>query len=91
MRGGPNKRKRARRYISKIIAREHNCGHDATYRATQLLREFGLCADEAFEELLLWNQTNALPPWSERELIHKVESAFGVPPAAKTNRSPFNV
>lgn len=73
-------RRRARRYIRHIVARSKRRGHDATYRATQVLREFGLSASEAYEELNLWNRTNAIPPWSERELTHKVESVYGVPP-----------
>ena len=88
--GGASRRQRGRRYISRIVAQEHNRGHDSTYRATQVLREFGLSASEAYEELVLWNRTNALPPWSETELIHKVESVFGTPPYRKSRLTDIN-
>ena len=51
-------------------------GHNATFRAACKLRDSGLTADEAFQALLLWNETNALPPWSAKELAHKVDDAY---------------
>lgn len=52
-------------------------GHNVTYRVACLLREAGLGRAEALSELQAWNRTNADPPWSDRELEHKIDSAFG--------------
>lgn len=68
--------KRLRAYLAHIEAVSGEGGHNATYRAACILREGGLCQDEAIEELRLWNRTNAQPPWEDWELVHKVESAY---------------
>jgi hypothetical protein len=31
---------------------------------------------EAFVAMLDWNKTNATPPWTERELLYKVQRAI---------------
>jgi KaiC/GvpD/RAD55 family RecA-like ATPase len=50
-------------------------GHDTTFRAACILvLGFGLNELEAMEVLREWNK-GCLPPWSERELLHKVQSA----------------
>lgn len=64
------------RYISKIVATAGGGGHDATYRAAMYLKESGMSEAEAFLVMQDWNQTNAIPPWSNKELLHKVKSAF---------------
>jgi len=64
-------------YIRRIEAVAGDGGHNATFRAACKLRDSGLTADEAFEALVLWNETNASPPWSAKELAHKVEDAYG--------------
>lgn len=64
------------RYIEKIKAVSGQRGHDDTYRAACKLAQSGLSETEAFCALLEWNKTNAEPPWSERELLHKIRSAF---------------
>jgi len=51
-------------------------GHNATYAAaTAMVHGFGLDPEAAFR--LLWERYNprCVPPWSERELRHKVEDA----------------
>lgn len=63
-------------YISKIVATAGAGGHDATYKAAKYLKESGLGQAEALLVMMDWNQTNAIPPWSNRELLHKVKSAF---------------
>ena len=68
---------RIRKYISHIMAIAGENGHGSAWRATCKLKEAGLSEDQALAELMLWNQTNALPPFSERELAHKIDSAFG--------------
>ena len=65
------------RYIATIEAISGQGGHAATFRATCKLRDAGLTPEQALAELIEWNQTgNAQPPWSVRELLHKVESVF---------------
>jgi hypothetical protein len=64
-------------YIRRIEAISGEGGHNATFRAACKLRDAGLSADDAFVVLQEWNAVNAHPPWSEQELLHKVNSAFG--------------
>lgn len=63
-------------YIRRIRAIAGNGGHNATFRAACKLRNSGLTAGEAFQAILLWNETNASPPWSSEELAHKVDDAY---------------
>lgn len=67
---------RARKYISKIpgaVAGQR--GHDATFHvACVLALDFELDESSALGLLSEWN-ASCDPPWSERELLHKVQSA----------------
>ena len=63
-------------YIRRIRAIAGHGGHNATFRAACKLRDSGLTTDEALEALLLWNKTNASPPWTVKELAHKVDDAY---------------
>jgi len=63
-------------YISRIEAVAGEGGHNATFRAACKLRDAGLSPEEAFSVLSDWNETNASPPWSAKELEHKIRSAF---------------
>lgn len=63
-------------YISKIRAVAGNGGDRDTFRAACRLRDSGLSEVEALVAMLEWNRTNAEPPWSERELLHKVRCTF---------------
>jgi hypothetical protein len=63
-------------YIRRIRAVSGEGGHNATFRAACKLRDAGLSENEAFQVLSDWNETNALPPWSVRELLHKIHSVF---------------
>jgi hypothetical protein len=50
-------------------------GHDRTFRvACVLTRKFGLTVEQAMPIFQEWNQ-QCEPPWSERELLHKLEDA----------------
>ncbi len=71
---------RARKYLAKIPpAVSGQGGHDQTfYAACVLCLGFNLATDEAFALLSEWNQA-CVPPWNERELRHKVESAMKQP------------
>lgn len=64
------------RYISQIKAVAGHRGHDQTFKAVNYLRESGLGEAEALLAMQAWNKTNADPPWSDRELLHKVRSAY---------------
>lgn len=63
-------------YISTIRAVAGQRGHDNTYRAACSLRDSGLSEGESLLALQQWNRTNADPPWSDNELLHKIRSAF---------------
>lgn len=67
---------RPRSYIRSIRAISGQGGHNQTFRAACILRDSGLTPEEALCELMLWNETQASPPWSARELLHKVQSAY---------------
>lgn len=65
-----------RSYLRSIQAVSGQGGHNQTFRAACKLRDAGLTPDEALDELLIWNRSNASPPWSVEELLHKVKSAY---------------
>lgn len=66
----------ARDYIAKIHAVEGEGGDGQTFRAAAaLLKDFGLDPRVAWELLKEWNQTNAHPPWTEKELDRKFINA----------------
>jgi hypothetical protein len=66
------------KYISKIRAVAGQGGHGNTYRAAIRLRQSGMSESEALLTMLEWNRHNAEPPWTERELLHKVTSAYSM-------------
>jgi hypothetical protein len=63
-------------YIRRIEAIAGSGGHNATFRAACKLRDSGLTAAEALQALVFWNETNASPPWSAKELAHKIDDAY---------------
>lgn len=65
-----------RNYIRSIRAVSGQGGHNQTFRAACKLRDAGLSPEEALCELVVWNGSNASPPWSAHELLHKVKSAY---------------
>ncbi len=68
--------RRARRYLASVEgATAGYGGHNVTMRAASLLvQKFSLDIDEAFPLLAEWNET-CEPPWSEKELLHKLQDA----------------
>ena len=55
-------------------------GHNATYTAaTALVHGFGLAPEEALELLRTHYNPRCQPPWSEKELLHKVTDAVTKP------------
>lgn len=67
---------RARKYLAKLPpAVSGQGGHNAAFHAAcVLVLGFGLPQDAALGVLSEWNQL-CQPPWSERELIHKIGDA----------------
>lgn len=63
-------------YIKSIQAVQGSGGDKATYRAVCKLRDRGMTECQALAALMEWNQTNAKPAWSPRELHRKLQSAF---------------
>lgn len=73
---GSEAKRRAEAYIATIHAVEGQGGDTATYQAAAaLLRDFGLDRNTAWDCLKAWNQTNAHPAWSEKELGKKFQHA----------------
>lgn len=72
----PDVLERAKKYVSKMppaIAGQE--GHKTTFRtACVLVKDFALTIEDALPILQDWNQT-CEPPWSDAELMHKLESA----------------
>jgi hypothetical protein len=66
---------RARKYVARMPeAVEGKNGHDATWAVVLVLvRGFSLSDDEARRILAEYNQ-RCVPPWSEKELEHKLKS-----------------
>jgi hypothetical protein len=71
---------RARKYLAKVPpAVSGQGGHDHSfYVACQLVKGFALDRDSALQLLREWNQT-CQPPWSDRELEHKIDDALDQP------------
>jgi hypothetical protein len=71
---------RARRYVAKMpVAISGQGGHDTTYHtACVLVIGFGLDRNDSLTILREWNE-HCQPPWSERELEHKIDDALQEP------------
>jgi hypothetical protein len=69
---------RARAYIQRIPGAVSGAnGHGATFHTAMCLVEgFSLQRGEALSLLAEWN-TRCVPPWSDSELAHKIDSAIG--------------
>lgn len=68
---------RARAYLRKLPRSiEGQNGSGALFRAAcVLVKDFALPIDAALPLILEWNETHCDGPWSEKELIHKLEDA----------------
>lgn len=69
--------RRARSYLARIEgAISGQRGHDRTFRVACVLAiKFGLTLEEAWPLFLEWNR-QCEPPWSEKELLHKLQDAI---------------
>jgi len=67
---------RARRYLQEVPpAISGSGGHNQTFfAACKLVIGFGLSPDDAYPLLAEWNE-RCEPPWTEKELRHKLDSA----------------
>ena len=68
---------RARKYLSGIEgAVSGQRGHDKTFRAAcRIVRGFALPMSQALPLLRAWNE-KCQPPWTEKELVHKIHGAL---------------
>lgn len=83
--GGADVTSRARAYLAKTPpAISGQGGHAATFTAAcALVQGFSLSPSEAMPLLAEWN-TSCVPPWSEKELLHKLADAEkAAPPPGK--------
>lgn len=76
--GKPRELKDVLRLMDRIQAISGCRGHDTTFRVACLLRDSGISEAEALLYLQQWNRTHCHPPWSDRELLHKIEDAYRV-------------
>jgi hypothetical protein len=69
--------RRARAYLACVEgAVSGQRGHDRTMRAAGILiQKFGLTFEEAWPLLKEWSELTCEPPWSDRELAHKLSDA----------------
>lgn len=63
-------------YITRLHAHSGQGGHNATFRCACILASSGMSQADVIEAMIDWNQTNAHPQWSIKQLIHKVRDAF---------------
>jgi putative DNA primase/helicase len=73
----PDVVERARKYLAEIEgAVSGERGHDKTFRAAcKIVRGFALPLAQALPLLREWN-LKCKPPWSEKELVHKIKGAL---------------
>lgn len=68
----------ARAYLAKLPTAVSGAGgHPATYRAASILANgFDLPWNDAWEILSEWNKSHCSPPWSDKDLRHKLNDAY---------------
>jgi hypothetical protein len=70
------KLQRCRRYVARMPpAISEAGGHNATFAVALKCVEFDLDPDRALQVLRVFNQ-RCVPPWTERDLEHKVKQAY---------------
>ncbi len=65
-------------YAMRIESVQGARGSAALVRVVCILRDAGRSPQQALEFLQHWNQSKALPPWSDRELEHAVRRHYGL-------------
>ena len=64
-----------RRRIERIQSISGSGGHSDCFHVACILFEAGLSQADALTEILRWNETNAHPAWTLKELQHKLHDA----------------
>jgi len=65
-----------RNYLAKLPPAVSGAGgHPATFRAACECVRFGLSDGDAMRLLAEWNSTHCQPPWTEKDLAHKLADA----------------
>jgi hypothetical protein len=64
------------RWIMRVESVQGQNGSGQCFKVACRLVDAGLDWDRAWQTLLIWNDRMAEPPWSEKELRHKLEGAF---------------
>ena len=59
----------------QVIAEVLNGDANAFRVACVLVQKFDLPPDVALEEMRIWNQSCAVPPWPEKRLEYKISEA----------------
>lgn len=72
--------KRIRAYLAECpIAVSGQAGHNTTFAVVcRVVQGFNLTEEQALPFLMEWNE-RCVPPWSEREMRHKVQDAIKAP------------
>lgn len=65
-----------RKWIDRVVAVEGKGGDRQTFRVAIKIVSVVSDFQQALAEILIWNKTNAIPPWSEKELEWKIKSAL---------------
>ena len=68
----------ASKYIAKIVSEQGANGSGQLLRACCKLRDANLTQAEAMLEIIRWNETNAIPSWSDAELLRCIRRAYEV-------------
>ena len=68
--------KNLKSYLRHVISIEGQRGSDACFRVACILRDEGVTPDDALQHMLQWNQECAYPPWTVKELLHKIRDAY---------------
>jgi len=63
-------------YIRRIFSIQGQRGSDACFRVACILRDEGKTPEETLEYMLEWNRECAIPPWSLKELLHKIHDSY---------------
>jgi hypothetical protein len=65
-----------RSYIRRILSVQGERGSHACFRVACVLRDEGMTPEEALQYMLDWNKECAIPPWTVKELVHKIRDSY---------------
>lgn len=64
------------RYIGHIISESGSGGHKSAFRCACKIASVIDDPDEALAVFMAWNETNAIPPFNEKDCRHKISEAY---------------